>query len=273
MSENSEYKAFARGKIKNNLELLVGDIVEFSMYDESYVIESVYPRKNSLIRPYVANIDMALITIAPIPKPDFILVDKILINCKSCGIKPVLCVNKADILNNELRNEIQSDYINVCDIIYVSALTEDGIGRLYDLLDSRVVCFCGQSAVGKSSVINRILPNVGQSVGGLSKKTERGKHTTRITEIFALNNGGYVVDTCGFTMLETIDINEKDLQLYYADFDESGDGCRYRGCSHIHEPDCKVKDSVACGKISKGRYDRYVQIFNEIKDTRRKKYE
>lgn len=273
MCDNTKYTAFARGKIKNTDEILVGDIVEFSKQGKSYVIEKIEPRTNTLIRPYVANIDIAIITIAPVPKPDFVLVDKILINCKNSNIKPILCVNKIDILDSELRAEIERDYKDICPIYYSSSLTLEGIDSLIELVNGKVVCFCGQSAVGKSSIINRLLPDVNLEVGGLSKKTERGRHTTRVTEIFEVKNGGYVVDTCGFTMLENIDIDEKDLQLYYHDFDEASYECKYRGCSHIHEPQCKVKELVECGKISKTRYERYIQIYNEIRDTRRKKYD
>ena len=272
LSNEKEYKAFARGKLKNDGEIRVGDMVEFELFNKSCVIEKVYPRINSLIRPYVANIDMAIITICPSPKPDFVLVDKILINCKHSNIKPVLCVNKVDILDTELKDTIEKDYKNIVDIYYVSAHTKDGIFELENLIENKVICFCGQSAVGKSSIINCLLDDRTLEVGGLSKKTERGKHTTRVTEIIKVA-GGYVVDTCGFSMLENIDINEKDLATYYPEFYEPSYYCKYRGCNHIHEPECRVKELVDSGEISKSRYDRYIQIYEQIKETRRKKYE
>ena len=266
--DDVEYKAFARGKLKNDGEIRVGDMVEIES-NRSYVIEKVYPRQNSLIRPYVANIDMAIITIAESPKPDFVLVDKILINCKQSNIKPILCVNKMDILSKELKQSIETDYKGIVDIYYVSAHTKQGILELEKLIENKVVCFCGQSAVGKSSIINCLLEDRTLEVGGLSKKTERGKHTTRVTEIIKVA-GGYVVDTCGFSMLENIDINEKDLALYYPEFYEPSYYCKYRGCNHIHEPECEVKKLVEDGTISRSRYDRYIQIYEQIKETRRK---
>lgn len=247
-------------------------MVEFSKQGKSYVIESILPRKNSLIRPYVANIDVALITIAESPKPDFVLVDKIIINCKHCNILPILIVNKTDILQQNLKEEILNDYKDILDIYFVSSLTNEGIDAIKELIKDKVVCFCGQSAVGKSSIINCLLEDRQLAVGGLSKKTERGKHTTRVTEIIKIAEG-YVVDTCGFTMLENIDINEQDLIRYYPEFYDASFYCKYRGCSHIHEPNCKVKELVERGQISKSRYDRYVQIYTQIKDSRRKKYE
>lgn len=264
--------AFARGKIKNAVEILVGDMVEVEKQGRSYVIEKVLPRKNSLIRPYVANIDIAIITIALSPKPDYILVDKILLNCRNCNIKPVLCVNKSDLATDEFRKEIEEDYANFCDIIYVSAKNNENIDEIERLVKDKVVCLCGQSAVGKSSIINRLLPDASLEVGELSKKTERGKHTTRTTEIFRLRSG-FVVDTCGFTMLENVDISERELQAFYPDFTEASYNCKFRGCEHIHEPECEVKRLVNEGKISKRRYERYVQIYGEIKENRRKKYE
>ena len=250
----------------------MGDIVEFSKQGKSYVIEQILPRKNSLIRPYVANIDVALITIAKSPKPDFVLVDKIIINCKHCNITPILVVNKSDILDSDFKNEIIKDYKDILDIYFVSALEKQGIEEIKQLIKDKVICFCGQSAVGKSSIINCLLEDRTLAVGGLSKKTERGKHTTRVTEIIKIAEG-YVVDTCGFTMLENIDISEQDLFRYYPEFYLASLSCKYRGCSHIHEPECKVKQLVESGEISKSRYERYVQIYTEIKESRRKKYE
>ncbi len=239
---------------------------------KSYVIEKVLPRKNSLIRPYVSNIDVAIITIAFSPKPDYILVDKILINCRNSKIQPVLCVNKSDLLTDEFRKEIEEDYGDFCEIIYVSAKNNENIEKIEEIIKDKVVCFCGQSAVGKSSIINRLLPDALLEVGELSKKTERGRHTTRTTEIFKMKTG-YVVDTCGFTMLENVDISERKLEAFYPDFREASYSCKFRGCEHIHEPECEVKRLVEEGKISKRRYERYVQIYGEIKENRRKKYE
>ena len=143
---------FARKKLKVDGIIFVGDRVQVAKDRDSYVIESVYPRKNALIRPYVANVDVCFIVVAPEPQPDFLLVDKVIVNCLEEGITPVLVANKSDIADIDL-----SEYNNVCECVKCSAETREGTEKLASLIRGKTACFAGQSAVGKSSIINAVL--------------------------------------------------------------------------------------------------------------------
>lgn len=267
-------KCTARGRLKLDGEILIGDYVEVEKGDGGYVITRVLPRKNSLIRPYVANVDICLIVIAAKPVPDFLLVDKIIINCKSQGIEPYLVINKEDLLDASFRTAVELDYKGIVPTIVCCALTGDGVDKLLEFSRGKVACLAGQSAVGKSSILNVILGGDVLETGGLSAKIDRGKNTTRRSLIVKVGDSSFI-DTCGFSMLELLDNPdpEKLIECYdeYAPFAES---CKFRGgCKHINEPDCAVKAAVERGELSRGRYERYVEIFNGLSDKWRKRYD
>lgn len=256
----------ARGRLKSDGFIYVGDYVEIVRDRDVWVIESVAPRKNALIRPYVSNIDLCLITVAPVPAPDFLLVDKVIVNCLAEGITPVLVVNKSDIEKVDV-----SEY-NCVETVFCSAETEGGADVLVPVIGGKTVCFAGQSAVGKSSLINALIGSPLLEVGALAKKTDRGKHTTRRTELIPLGDNTWVADTCGFSMLEAVELPPAELRLYYDDFEPYRPACRFNGCTHIDEPDCAVRAEV--GKsIGKGRYERYKTIFAELDERRKNKYD
>ncbi len=257
---------FARKRLKSDGIIFVGDFVTVAKDRGDFVVEEVKPRKNQLIRPYVSNIDVCFIVISPEPEPDFVLVDKIIINCLEQCITPVLVKNKDD-----LRQIDTSEYDGVVKQFICSALTGEGVGELVDFAKGKTVCFAGQSAVGKSSLINTILDSDLLEVGELAKKIKRGKNTTRKTEIFNLN-GTYFVDTCGFSMLETVDVEPKDLRLYYDDFEAFRRECRFNSCTHTDEPDCAVKAHVG-KEIGEGRYQRYLEIYKELVERKENKYD
>lgn len=263
-TENGVYNCVVRKRIKNDVKLVVGDIVEVLETCDAFVIDDLYDRKNSLIRPYVANVDVAVIVVSPKPKPDFLLVDKVIVNAIDENIEPIIVCNKSDVSKLDL-----SEYKN-SKVFYTSAKTEDGIKELKNYLSNKTVCLIGQSAVGKSSLINA-MANLNLQTGGLAKKTERGKHTTRQTELIKCDDF-WVIDTCGFSLLNTIDIKPEELRLYYEEFLSYADGCRYHGCTHTTEPDCEIIRRVGVD-IPKGRYERYVEIFKELEEKRRKKYD
>lgn len=258
---------FARKKLKADGNIFVGDFVTAARERDSFVIEEVKPRKNQLIRPYVSNVDVCYIVIAPEPHQDFLLVDKIIVNCYEQGIKPVLVVNKCDISAVDV-----GEYKDVLDIIECSAQTGYGIDKIVYSSLGKTVCFAGQSAVGKSSLINAVLGSNLLEVGELAKKIKRGKNTTRRTEILSLGEGTYLVDTCGFSMLETVDIAPENLRLYFDDLEKYRLECRFNSCTHIDEPDCAVKPHVGY-EIGEGRYQRYISIFEELKQRRDTKYD
>lgn len=257
-SDSKLYHVSPSGKTKEK-GVFVGDIVEF---DEA--ITKVYDRKNLLIRPPLANIDKLFIVVCPSPKPDFVLVDKIIVYCLIKGIEPVIVINKVDIACEEFISVIEEDYKNF-KIIKTSAK----IGDIKDFEKEIVgVCaFSGQSAVGKSSLINALFEEEKADVGNLSKKIERGKQTTRIVSLYKFHDG-YIADTAGFSMLDlsfVSNIDERELASYYPDFLEGRGECKYRSCLH-EGGQCGVLHRVKIGDISKRRYDNYLKILQEIRN-------
>ena len=257
---------FARKRLKNDGIIFVGDFVTIEKEHGDFVIVDVKPRKNQLIRPYVSNIDVCLIIISPEPAPDFVLVDKIIINCLEQNIIPILVKNKDD-----LETLDTSEYNSVLKQFCCSAKTGEGVKELVDFVKGKTVCFAGQSAVGKSSLINTILDSDLLEVGELAQKIKRGKNTTRKIEIFNLNET-YFVDTCGFSSLETVDVEPKDLRLYYDDFEAFRKECKFSSCMHIDEPECAVKPHVG-KEIGEGRYQRYLAIMKELFERKENKYD
>jgi len=259
-----------RGRLKRDGDILVGDKVEYATGSKSASIEKVLPRRNALVRPYVANIDSAIIVIAPVPKPDYYLVDKIIVNCYKDKIEPIICVNKTDLLSEKEAEKLTNGYEDI-KRLYVSAEKGIGLTELLAEMRGRLTCLAGQSAVGKTSLLNA-LTGSDKAIGELSQRIERGKNTTRHTEIYALDNTTMLIDTCGFSLLE-LDIEPQELKLYYDEFVSQNENCRYTSCVHVTEPECAVKLAVERGEIDKARYDRYVELYNELKQKRSKRYE
>lgn len=269
-TQNGVFKCFARKKIKKQLDggnILVGDYVEICSERNEYVIERLLPRKNCLVRPYISNIDVCFIVIAPVPEPDFMLVDKIIVNCLEQSIKPVLVLNKSDIGQVDV-----SEYRHIIDIVECSASDSSNLTELVKIAKGKTVCFAGQSAVGKSSLINAVLDSNLLETGELAKKIKRGKNTTRKIEIIDIGNGTYLADTCGFSMLETVDIPPEELRLYFDDLEEFRPFCRFNTCTHIDEPDCACKPHIG-KEIGSGRYSRYKAIFEELVARKQSKYD
>jgi ribosome biogenesis GTPase len=259
--ENRDKTYFLKpsGKTKNT-GIFTGDLVEF---DERII--GIYPRKNILIRPPLANIDKMFITIAPTPKPDLTLVDKMIIYCQINDIIPVITINKTDMCNTEFKQEILDNYGKFYKTIFISAKE-----NIIDELTSEINGICvlaGQSAVGKSSIINAIFKNDNLTeVGHLSKKTERGKQTTRIVKLYRTKNG-YIADTAGFSLLDLTqisDITPQELSSFYPDFLNARAECKYRSCLH-ENGDCGVIRHTQNGEISKRRYEGYLKILGELK--------
>lgn len=268
---DGEYReAVARGRLKlNPRSVTVGDRVVLSEENGTNVIDSVLPRKNELQRPFVANVDTAFIVIAKEPKPDLLLTDKIIVNCFKEGVTPVLVYNKCELAEDGEIDALKRAY-SFIDVIAVSAKLKSGLRELESEVDGKTVCLAGQSAVGKTSLMNAVL-DLDLKTDGLSAKIKRGKNTTRHVEIYPAL-GGHVMDTCGFSMLTLVNIPSDELKYYYEDFLKFADDCKYTACNHISEPGCAVKDAVAAGKLDKGRYDRYLQIYNELLESEKHRY-
>lgn len=250
---------------KKGVTPLVGDHVCFAENaGEGYaLIEEVLPRKNELTRPSVANVDALLIVISEAePQADFYLVDKLLFQAEKSGIDAYICVNKTD-LGDEVTGLVKGQFSAVCKVLFVSAKGGMGLDGLKKQLAGKCVCLAGQSAVGKSSIVNALDKNLKLETGSLSKKTARGKHTTRQTELLYLPESDiYIVDTPGFSMFDVKDIKKEELPHYYKEFEAYAKACRFSSCMHINEPDCAVKKAVEDGKINVQRYERYAKLFS-----------
>lgn len=262
-NENNVYQLSPSGKTRAK-GIFVGDYVEFA---ES--ITSVDKRKNLLIRPPVANIDKMFVIIAPSPKPDFVLVDKILIYCHLNDIQPIIVINKADIGGEELKRQADNYYGEKYKTILVSA-KEGKLSKLEEEI-AGICVLAGQSAVGKSSLVNSIFKKDFASIGELSKKIERGKQTTRMVNLYKIKDNSYIADTAGFSLLDLSfvgNIESRELSTYYPDFLEARGKCKYRSCTH-EGGECGVLQAVKEGKINKKRHENYLKILQELKNTKR----
>lgn len=270
--EGEKVKCYPRGKLKQIGELFIGDLVDVSL-DKEGIIEGVHKRKSQLVRPYVSNMDAIVIVLAPIPKPDMLLVDKLIIGATENNIQPIICINKADMEGADaVAQDVANDYKDIADILVISTQTNQGIDILKEKMKGKFVCLAGQSAVGKSSLINCILGEDKLKIGEISKKSERGKNTTRHIEIISLDDGTQIADTCGFNRLEIPLFDPDRLSTYYTDFDEYAEHCKFRCCNHYKESDCGVKRAVESGKIAKSRYERYAKLFEYVESKWNRRY-
>lgn len=273
--ESGLYECKAKGIFrKEKMKPLVGDIVGIDILDETEKkgnITEIIERKNELIRPAVANIDQALVVFAVTkPKPHFNLLDRFLIMMESKGIPVVLCFNKKDIATEPEIQELKDIY-EKCgyQIVFTSALEEENTEELKDLLHGKTTAIAGPSGVGKSSLINIFQPNANMETGSISEKIERGKHTTRHSELIWIEDNTYIMDTPGFSSLYTNEFEKEELKYYFTEFSEYEGQCRFLGCDHIHEPGCAVKQALDEGKIHPVRYANYLEMYNELKEKRR----
>lgn len=264
------YSCRARGKFrKDSLTPIVGDIAQIDVTDtekkEGYVI-NILPRKNELFRPQVSNIDLLLITFAAQdPVPSLAFIDKLTVTATSRNIKSAICINKCD-LNPEIAEEYARIYeLAGFTVLRVSAETGKNVEQLKELLKDKTTALAGSSGVGKSSLLNAIGESFNLKTGGISDKIQRGKHTTRHTELFPLSFGGFVFDTPGFGSYEIENISYKELPSLFPEIESFEGGCRFTGCSHIKEPDCSVKAALSEGKIPESRYESYVTLYEELK--------
>ena len=273
--ESGVYECKAKGIFrKEKIKPLVGDNVKIEIIDENEKtgnITEILPRKNELIRPAVANIDQALVVFAVTrPSPHCSLLDRFLVMMESKHIPVILCFNKEDIADDFQIKALEKIYSGCgYPCIFTSALEQRNIEQVKALLTGKTTAIAGPSGVGKSSMINVLQPEANMETGDISQKIERGKHTTRHSELFLIDADSYIMDTPGFSSLYMSDFEKEDLQYFFPEFEEFEGTCRFDGCSHTHEPDCAVKNAVSDGKIASVRYDSYKKIYEELKDKRR----
>ena len=269
------YACRAKGIFRNvNIKPLVGDDVCIDVLDEEAKegsVTKILPRKSELIRPAVANIDQALIIFAIVkPTPNLNLLDRFLIRMRRQNLPSIICFNKQDMASEEEKEKLRKVYENCgCHIIFISALEQDGMEEVRNLLTGKTTTVAGPSGVGKSTLINALHPEAEMETGSISSKIERGRHTTRHSEIFALGEETYLMDTPGFTSLSISELPKEELAACYPEFEQYEPYCRFGGCAHINEPDCAVKDAVERGDISRVRYENYKMLYQELKDVKR----
>lgn len=269
------YECKAKGVFRyKNIKPLVGDNVEIEVIDDNAKtgnIIDICERDNELIRPAVANIDQALVVFAlKSPVPNLNLLDRFLVMMETQNVETVICFNKLDLVKEE-------DVQNLCDtyekagykVLFASADKGMGIDKVKEVISGKTTAFAGPSGVGKSSILNAIMPMANSQTGDISKKIQRGKHTTRHTEIFNVEGNTYLMDTPGFSSMYVCECEKEELKQYFPEIYDYEGECRFNGCVHINEPDCMVKQQLETGKIGKTRYENYVLLYNEIKDKKR----
>ncbi len=274
------YECKAKGIFRRSgIKPIVGDNVEIEIIDEENRqgnLTDILPRKNCLYRPPVANVDQAVILFAIVkPDPNYNLLDRFLIMMRQQNLPVIICFNKQDIATEEEQKELHDAY-EKCGykVLFVSVKEERGLDELKELLKGKTSTLAGPSGVGKSSLLNKLVPAADMQIGELSRKIDRGKNTTRHSELFfvkELSEDGqdtFIIDTPGFTSLELRDVSADELMGYYPEFEEFEPFCRFGGCSHIAEPDCGVKSALEEGKLSGVRYDNYRIIYKDLKNAR-----
>lgn len=269
------YECKAKGIFrKDHVKPLVGDDVDVDVLNEKEMlgnIRRIRPRRSALIRPAVANVDQALILFAIVkPNPNFNLLDRFLIRMERQKLPTIICFNKQDIAAPEEKEALRKAY-ETCgyQVLFISALENEGVEQVRKLLAGKTTTLAGPSGVGKSSLINKLSPAANMETGAISEKIERGRHTTRHSEIIALGEETYIVDTPGFTSLDISEITKEELGGYYPEFRQYEPACKFRGCAHMSEPSCGVKEAVEAGKIGRVRYDNYRVLYQELKEVKR----
>ena len=273
--ESGVYECKAKGIFrKDGVKPLVGDNVEIEILDEKDMegnITQILPRKNELIRPAVANIDQALVVFAVTkPKPHFNLLDRFLVMMESREVPVILCFNKTDIAEDPEIAELKEIYEGCgYPLLFTSAKEEQNIEKLKSVLQGKTTAIAGPSGVGKSSLINLLQSGVKMETGRISAKIERGRHTTRHSELIVLGEDSYIMDTPGFSSLYISDIDKESLKYCFPEFASCEGHCRFNGCDHVHEPGCAVKQAVKEGKIHNSRYEDYLTLYQELQERKR----
>lgn len=273
-TENFEYLCKARGVFREKkIKPIVGDKVLVQILDNNTAyIEEIFNRKNFLIRPPIANVDQILL-VHTLQEPliNYLTFDKYLVMLEHYKIPVKIIINKIELTNDAQKQEFEEIYSKTnYDYLYTSTRTGIGIDNLEKLLINKISSFAGPSGVGKSTLLNRISDDFEVQTADISKKTSRGRHTTRHVELFEIFENSYLFDTPGFSALNLSFIDDfKYVKNYFNEFKKYSLECKFKDCEHINEPKCGVKEAVENGKISKSRYNNYIFIREEIKKERK----
>ncbi len=273
--ESGVYECKAKGIFrKDKIKPLVGDDVEIEVLNEEEKlgnIVKILPRRSELIRPAVANIDQALVIFAARePKPNLSLLDRFLVIMEKQDVPVIICFNKQDLCDEEEVGRLKEIY-EACgySVVLASAKQGEGIEEIKSLLRGKTTTVAGPSGVGKSSLTNLLQNEVQMETGEISKKLGRGRHTTRHSQIIQIEKDTWLYDTPGFTSFYVEEIEKEELRFYFREFSQYEGTCRFQGCTHTHEPGCMVKNALEEGKISKERYENYLELYGELKEKRR----
>lgn len=272
--ENETYQCKARGLFKkDDIKPQVGDFVEFEYgageEDDGWITE-ILKRKNSFIRPPIANVDCFVIVMAAAhPKPNLAVMDKFLVMAEKSGTDIVVCINKTDLAKANAIDRLKAIYDPVYPVVCISGAEGKGIDELRSQLKGKHVALAGPSGVGKSTILNCLIPDADAETGSISHKSKRGRHTTRHSELFDLGDGTMIFDTPGFTSFDILEADEEELQHLYPEIAPFAGKCRYDNCRHIKEPGCAVRAAVEEGMISTQRYESYKTQLEEIREKNR----
>lgn len=272
------YSCNARGKFKNNeISPVAGDKVEIDIIaPEAYagVINKIEERRNYIKRPKMANLSQIVLVVSmKLPNPDLELLDKQLAYAEYMGIKPIICLNKMDLEEENIINHIGEVYRKIgYTVIKTNAKQRIGIEKMQEMLKENITAFSGNSGVGKSTLINSIFKQDITQEGLISKKNKRGKNTTTQVKLYKIDKDTYIADTPGFSTFDIYEIKSVDLCHYFVEFIPYIDKCEFVGCSHIKEQNCGIKQAIEEGKISKERYERYCKIYNVLKEKEERKW-
>lgn len=269
------YECKAKGIFrKRKIKPLIGDNVKIDVLDEKEMtgnIIEILERKNELIRPAVSNIDQAMVIFAAAePNPNFNLLDRFLLLMGKQEVPVIICFNKRDIVGEKELGLLYETY-EKCGyrILFTSTYTNEGMELVREQLEGKTTVLAGPSGVGKSSMMNLLQPKAHMETGEVSEKIKRGRHTTRHSEIIHIEGNTYVMDTPGFSSIWIDQFEKEELKDYFTEFLEFEPECKFQGCVHINEPVCGVKQALAEGKISKIRYENYVNLYEELKEKRK----
>lgn len=263
LEDGRTVKAILSGKMRLNDYPVVGDYVLYQEIDGLFVIQDILPRRNYMVRPNLANVDQMIIMMS-LKDPDFSyeLVNRLIILIENSDIEPIICISKADLGSTKEINEIRQFYESMNYRVY-SCQKDFDVIFFEPLLKDKISVLCGQSGVGKSTLLNNLNPELNLRTNEISKALNRGKHTTRHVELYHMF-GGYLADTPGFSSIDLSNLNKDSIAAHLTAFKPFLNQCYFNNCLHLNEPNCAIKQAVKENKIQEAFYNTYVDVMNFI---------